>query len=181
MLPFPSPNQDALDHHFADTPTISLGSRQERHADPSSYIGNLLGAAPHMADVIPNASRLSCNLQTYKLNMSLNENTQSNRAMIYNVCSELAAKVSASSWRDAIDKHGKFVADHWSMGETEQADAWKHASYQHVCTESKMLEDFMDSQGDALYAMDNDGWLQCPQISVHLLTYLHLHSCRRSS
>ncbi len=155
-----------FDEYLADVSTVSLESRQQRHADPASSIGSLLGTARHMADVMPHALEPSCTLQTYKLNLSLNENTRSNRAMVYNVRSEPADKVPASLWRNAIDEHGKRVAEHWSLNEIEQADAWKHASYEEVCTEGKMLEDFVDSQGEIQYAMDNDGQLQRPYLAV---------------
>ncbi len=110
-----------------------------------------------MAGVISHAPRHPSNLQAYKLNMALNENTRSNTARVYDVRSVPTATVSASSWRDSIEDHRKYVTKKWSMDRADHADAWKQAAYENVYPESKMLEDFENPKEDALYAMDNDG------------------------
>ncbi|KAI9877174.1 MAG: hypothetical protein M1830_004632 [Pleopsidium flavum] len=137
-------------------PKACLQSHGQHQSDSSNYIGALLGTASHMAGVIPNAPKHPSNLQAYKLNMALNENTRSNTARVYDVRSVPTATVAASSWRDSIEDHGKYVAEKWSFVGADHVDAWKLASYENVYPESKMLENFENPKEDALYAMDND-------------------------
>lgn len=110
-----------------------------------------------MAGVIPDAPKHPSNLQPYKLNLTLNENTRSNTAQVFDVSSVPIATASASSWRDSIEDNRRKVAERWSLDKPDHADAWKHVPYENVLTESKMLENFENPTEDALYAMDNDG------------------------
>lgn len=132
-------------------------------------MGNLLSTASYLADAVPHASNYSSNLQAYKLNMVLNENTKSDTAKVYDVRSEPTATVSAASWRDAIEDHRKLVVKRWFLEEFHEDDAWQNTDYEESYSERKMVEDFANPQKDALYAMDNDGESSIPCTLYHSL------------
>ena len=138
--------------------------------DQSAYVGNLLSTASHLADVVPHASKYLSNLQAYKLNMSVNVNTRSKTAMVYDVRSEPTATVAAASWRQAIEDHREVVLMRSSMEDLDRDDVWKNVSYENKYSEDKMIEDFANPKEDALYAMDNDG--ESPSLVLIVSTLL---------
>lgn len=110
-----------------------------------------------MAGVLTQMPKHPSNLQTYKLRMAANENSQSSLSVIYDVRSDPAGCIPASSWREAVEDHRKCIEKEYRLYKDERAEAWRISSWENVITESRMIEGFENGKQDALYAMDNDG------------------------